>query len=253
MAVTRYRPSRRPTRRNVKARRPWSRSTRKLGTKTYRSVIPYIRNPDFGYPDKLVTKLRYVSHNTISGALGAVGAHVFRMNSLFDPDLTGTGHQPMFFDQFCGAVGSAPYSHYRVLTSTVTCTFTQVTAPANSGAAPANVGPLVVGLTAHGTQGLYTTDPENLCETSNTKWSHLGDKAAGNNTKVITATYNPIRDLGLGVDDDTISALYNANPTQQFFAIPWKFDRNALGATPFCTTEIIFTVEFFGRNEVAGS
>lgn len=250
MAVTRIRATRRPTRRNVKARRPWSRSIRTTGAKSYRSVIPYIRNPDYGYPDKLVTKLRYVSHNTIGGALGAVGSHVFRMNSLFDPDLSGVGHQPMFFDQFCGAVGSAPYGRYRVLASTATCTFTQVTAPAT---AAVNTGPLVVGLTNHNTAGLFTIDPENICETSNTKWFHLGDKAAGNNTKIISATYNPMRDLGLAVDDDTVSAPYNANPTQVFYAVPWKFDRNGQGGQAFCTTEIVFTVEFFQRNEVTGS
>lgn len=40
--------------------------------------------------------------------------HFFRSNSLFDPDITLTGHQPRFFDQF-----AAMYDKYRVLGSKI--------------------------------------------------------------------------------------------------------------------------------------
>jgi hypothetical protein len=43
--------------------------------------------------------LRYSTSFALSSVAGAVVTYVFRANDLFDPDLTGTGHQPMGFDQ----------------------------------------------------------------------------------------------------------------------------------------------------------
>ena len=80
----------------------------------------------------------------------------------------------------------------------------------------------------------------------------LGDKAGGNNVKVLTATYSPRRDLGVSPDDDTVSAAYNGNPSQVFHLIPWKIDTIGAAAVT-ALVEIIFTVEFFDRNEVAQS
>jgi len=48
------------------------------------------------------------------GVLGFT-RHVFRSNSLQDPDQTGTGHQPMFFDTYAGV-----YSKYRVTYAKIT-------------------------------------------------------------------------------------------------------------------------------------
>lgn len=47
--------------------------------------------------------------------------HQFRGNSLYDFDLTGTGHQPLYFDKFCSATGI--YSKYRVLKTTIDIEF----------------------------------------------------------------------------------------------------------------------------------
>lgn len=251
MAVTRFRASRRPTRRNVKARRPWSRTVRSMANdSSFRSVIPRIRNPDYGYPDKLVTKLRYVDSFNLTGSTNTVGANVYRMNSLFDPDLTGVGHQPMYYDQFCGAVGTAPYSRYRVLSSVMTVTYTPVSL---STPGVTVYGPFVIGLAASGSSGLYATDVSGLCEASNSTWTYLGEKTGGNNVKTLKCTYNPSRDLGLDTGDDTIAAQYNANPQNVFHAIPWKIDTNSQGGNVSVLVSIEYRVEFYTRNEVSKS
>lgn len=68
-------------------------------------------------PTHLDTILRY---NQLliqqPGTLGVVGCYQFRLNSIFDPDLTGTGHQPYYRDQLV-AMG---YEYYAVYACTVT-------------------------------------------------------------------------------------------------------------------------------------
>lgn len=51
-------------------------------------------------PDRFITKMRYSSlHALVTGGAGPV-THQFRINSIYDPDLTGGGHQPLGHDQF---------------------------------------------------------------------------------------------------------------------------------------------------------
>jgi hypothetical protein len=45
--------------------------------------------------------------------------YVFRGNSLYDPDYTGTGHQPLLYDQY-----AAQYGKYRVTATRITVDFT---------------------------------------------------------------------------------------------------------------------------------
>lgn len=60
-------------------------------------------------PDRFNTSLIYSDTITIDPAAGALGSHLFRLNSLYDPDFTGIGHQPRGFDQMM-----AFYQKYRV-------------------------------------------------------------------------------------------------------------------------------------------
>jgi hypothetical protein len=64
----------------------------------------------FGFPDRLLTKLRYCDTGVVSGATGSVGQQVFRLNSTFDPDFTNVGHQPMFRDTYASV-----YDQYSVV------------------------------------------------------------------------------------------------------------------------------------------
>jgi len=51
--------------------------------------------------NRYITKLIYSDTFNLSNAVGAVVWQQFRINDLYDPDFTGTGHQPMGFDQLC--------------------------------------------------------------------------------------------------------------------------------------------------------
>jgi len=76
---------------------------RPLGT-----MITRMREP--GFPDRVSLKLKYVDRLDISTSAGVpYYNHIFRANSVYDPDYTATGHQPLYFDQY-----SAIYDKYKV-------------------------------------------------------------------------------------------------------------------------------------------
>lgn len=61
-----------------------------------------------GLPDRIFTSLKY--NEVVQWNPGAVsGNYQFNINSLFDPNRTGTGHQPMLYDQY-----SAFFNRYKV-------------------------------------------------------------------------------------------------------------------------------------------
>lgn len=68
------------------------------------------------FPDVYYCKLNYRTYGGIAGG----GLQVTRMagNSIYDPDQTGTGHQPMYHDQ----LGDL-YNNYRVMGSKIKVTF----------------------------------------------------------------------------------------------------------------------------------
>jgi hypothetical protein len=61
-----------------------------------------------GMPDSFVTTLEYADIIHITAA-SPRAAYSFRGNSCYDPDYTGTGHQPLYFDQ-----NMTVYSKYKV-------------------------------------------------------------------------------------------------------------------------------------------
>lgn len=51
-----------------------------------------------GFPLNKIVRMRYVQ--TIVPDISADGHYAFRANGIYDPDFTGTGHQPMGYDQW---------------------------------------------------------------------------------------------------------------------------------------------------------
>jgi len=74
-------------------------------------------------PNRLETKLKYAEHVLITGTSGALGLYVFNASSLYDPNYTGTGHQPRGFDQIMPL-----YDHFVVLNSEIRVQFVNQTA-----------------------------------------------------------------------------------------------------------------------------
>lgn len=96
-----YKKNYRPRKRNSKSR--WSVRKKKKA---------YIRRmPKAGtLGNRLVKKFRYVDRINLDATSVAADVHTFCANGLYDPDITGTGHQPIGFDQLMSF-----YNHYTVI------------------------------------------------------------------------------------------------------------------------------------------
>lgn len=77
--------------------------------KSKKSLTPGFKRSVNGVPPKLKSTLKYVTTITLNPSAGGCAGHTFRINSLQDPDYTGTGHQPMGYDQIM-----ALYDRYTV-------------------------------------------------------------------------------------------------------------------------------------------
>jgi hypothetical protein len=71
-----------------------------------------------GMPDSFVATLEYSDVVKFTSTSSPYAGYVFRGNSMYDPDFSSTGHQPLYFDQFMQT-----YSHYLVKSVTITLQF----------------------------------------------------------------------------------------------------------------------------------
>lgn len=71
-----------------------------------------------GFPNKKLVRLRYTETVQINPGIGSIASYYFCANGMYDPNVTGTGHQPLCFDQW-GTI----YDHYYVLGSKIRATF----------------------------------------------------------------------------------------------------------------------------------
>lgn len=72
-------------------------------------VTDYLWHKGFGVPDRIRTKLKYVTQASWSGSITPANRS-FRLNSVFDPDYAVGGSQPSWFDSY-----AALYEEYLVL------------------------------------------------------------------------------------------------------------------------------------------
>lgn len=86
------------------------------------------------FPNKKWVKFEYMDTLAIQTIPGAVGQLTYRLNSLYDPYSSGTGHQPRYFDTYLGANNtSAPYQNYRVHAASIKIEFQNVSTSSDQG------------------------------------------------------------------------------------------------------------------------
>ncbi|AJD07499.1 putative capsid protein [Odonata-associated circular virus-19] len=111
-------------RRRPSARKPTRRYTRRPRVAAKRTGAPRtMRNSNTSQliAPRYITTLKYCERDSVvTSVSGASGADLYNLNSIFDPDRTGTGHQPLGHDQL-----QLLYNRYRVFGVSWRVTFYQ--------------------------------------------------------------------------------------------------------------------------------
>lgn len=161
-------------RKRYKRKRKFKRRSRRSRKGTRKTTV----QKGAGFSAGQIVKLNYCSTGfSLDATTGTVTDHMFSATSLYDPDVTGVGHQPMAFDQWMTF-----YDHYCVLGSKIT-----VTAMTTSGGL---LNQHIVGITlADGTANFTgVKDFSDLVEQGRSTYRVLGQE--GSNKAVVTMSKN---------------------------------------------------------------
>ena len=221
---------------------------RVLGSKIQIKILPTqttdtiktVYNSNF-VPQRTVAKLTYAETvSMVSGASGVPAYHYFCCNGLYDPNTTGTGHQPMGFDQLM-----AKYNHYRVLGSKIQIKIlpTQTTDTTDDIA--------LIGLTVTPDSSSTVTNSEELREQKGTKYTLAPRQAQG--IKALSMGWGAKRTFGTkAVTKDMFGAIAS-NPLETSF---WRITMTGdLGTATALTLfiRIVYLAEFIEPIMQSGS
>lgn len=230
--------------RNMKRRRIARRYVRR----TTGRIIRY-RNPFAANSTKAC--LIYNTPLTINPAAGATSGaiHVFRANSLYDPDFSSGGHQPMYFDNY-----SAVYSKYRVNYAKITVTVvnTSVNTTIWNGTAAVNTPNYAYKLfilTDNQTNDLPSNINQVLEEGgSNVKWRYVAPSLNGKLPKLY-AYCSPHKLNRCAFKEDTLQAEVTSNPIMAANFIVGGASADGSSDPPqfSCNVQIKYWCEFFDR------
>lgn len=148
--------------------------------------------------------LRYSEIIPVTGAAAGVGVvNSFRANSIYDPNFTGVGHQPMGHDEW-----SSFYNHYQVKASRIKC---QLANQEQTGGEP------VVFWIELAAASAATLNPTTAIERGRAAW-----KCVGQQTDTIAAPlnneYDAMKFFGKAIANQTTQvANFGSNPSEDVF------------------------------------
>jgi len=152
-------------------------------------------------PPAFRATLSYTESVAITGSTGSVGTYSWRINDLYDPNLSGTGHQPLGFDQYM-----LLYNKFRVMNCSWELHLIGGVAPSAAvGVVCQNHQPTSVG-------------PVGLYERDECQFRMISQYTTGQNTTVIRGSENLARLQGTTETQykgsDTNFGISSASPTE---------------------------------------
>jgi len=189
------------------------------------------------------TTLKYSDVQVISNTVGSgFTTWVLRPNSVFDPDLTGVGHQPLRFDQL-----AAMFQQYRVRGATIRGIFSvgEVSISASS------LGPWRVTITKSKTNSTLPgtgTDQYTCAEME-------GSTTGIMTTQEKLTLYNNFDWRETGINNiEELNTDVGSNPAVPFYWIVSVFNQGNVAATnTLFNLDVTFDVEFLNPKTIATS
>lgn len=169
------------------------------------------------FPKSFRCKMRYFDTVAISTGVSVAGTYVFSANGLYDPDVTGTGHQPMGFDQMM-----LSYEHYIGIRSRMT-----IQVRNTSSAQSAHIGII------QNSFATPNTDIQRNIENGHLVMQQLNATPYEGSMRTLTsimdvAKFGTVKDI---LDDPEYQGNLSANPAEQsYFHISfWNTDNASVG------------------------
>lgn len=152
-------------------------------------------------PATCKTRLTYQTTLSLNAGAGAWLSNIFAANGIFDPDITGVGHQPRGRDEM-----TALYNHNYVTAAYITCRYV--------GEANGNV--IVWGVAVRDDATPFAT-VNDFAEYRNSKYK-CAKTTITTNEMVITQKVIPHKFLGIKTwDDDALRGTSAANPSEMVY------------------------------------
>lgn len=194
-----------------------------------------------------MVKLRYVTSQSMDAPINSTAVHTFRANSLYDPDYTILGHQPMGFDQW-----AAFYNKYVVVSCKITCTFTHNPTGTTGG------GQALVGIQLAKRSTMGTTDTNFIIEDGNTVYKSMSNKLYTDTPTTVSKTYSTKNFFNVkNVTDNWthLGATTISNPTDAAYLHVWcgnaESSIDPFSLTALCVVE--YTAIFGEPNSLPAS
>lgn len=170
-----------------------------------------------GFPQRMFKTFTYSSGavKLQQSVAGLPVNYIFRGNSMYDPDFTGVGAQPRWYDTYLGGSGgSQPYRQCTVLGSKITvCVFQD---PTLGGATGSVMG--CVSLLPYVNAATPCDTLREMQERAFVRWKNVGN--ANSSKPIVIKHFAKTKALYQGVspltDIDNFQHAYNANPTKQW-------------------------------------
>lgn len=198
-----------------------------------------------GFPKMLKINHKYVECGIQSNytAAGSCTVYKFSVNNLFDPNTTGTGHQPSYFDTVSGL-----YDHYCVIGSRIKIKVI----PANITSSP--IGPCVATMWIDDNASTSLTRVQACAEQASATPIRVFGGTNAHDDVIFTKVWSARQAFGPNpLSNDKLVGASGAAPTeQQYFAFAWEANDLA-GSTVYLNVEVEYITIWTELKEVAQS
>lgn len=179
----------------------------------YNAQILRVPRNVFGFPDKMISTIRYCDIVSTSSTTGSIGKQIYRWNSVFDPDQSGIGHQPLYRDVFAGI-----YDHYAVISAACKCE-----------AVNANTGNSVLCGIVTDDDLTTSTSFQTLLEQSHGISELLTPLAGSKSRHMFTQTWSAARFLGVNpYTSEEYKTAVTGNPVEESYLLLWSIPQDGI-------------------------